>query len=209
MKKLILLLALLLLQNLSYAQNYAVIGATDVKMRTIANTNSEIVTMLQLGDVAEILDESHDYVRVSGVDKPYKWFKLKVNNKIGWVFGAFVFSKINKFERISSGNSEGFLVGSFANQTNDCAPFECAENFMAFIPGNFETTKKARIVNFKGKSAYRGMYSFGHLSLVQSGFVKLNGDVVLVIDLFYGYQILELKWNGTAYDAVEICKISE
>ncbi len=119
MKKLILLLAILLLQNLSYAQNYAVIGATDVKMRTIANTNSEIVTMLQLGDVAEILDESHDYVRVSGVDKPYKWFKLKVNNKIGWFFGAFVFSKINKFERISSGNSEGFLVGSFANQTND------------------------------------------------------------------------------------------
>lgn len=213
MKKILFLLFLILQVQLFAQSNYAVIGASDVKMRSMMSTNAEIVSLLQLGDIAKILDESTDYVSVSGIAKSYKWFKININGKTGWVFGAFVFRAEDKLKNIFNSDMDEFLVGKFYNSTNDCNFGDCTENFMAVIPGNFTKAKKARMVNFKGNLTYRGMFSFTMFSMVSQGFVKNNGNIALVMDntsMIGGeLQMLELRWNGSSYTAVELCKISD
>jgi hypothetical protein len=65
-----------------------IINARGVNIREKSNTNSSAILVPRFGEIVEILKKG----REENIDPFGKnnWFKVKVNNKIGYIFGAFL-----------------------------------------------------------------------------------------------------------------------
>lgn len=97
-----LLLVLLMVSKLGFGQdakylseNYefengeiAFIFGDDVKLRDQSNTESNVLTLLKIGDKIEVLEKSDNKMLFEGLDSP--WYKVKFQDKIGYVLGGLI-----------------------------------------------------------------------------------------------------------------------
>ncbi|MBW1294749.1 SH3 domain-containing protein [Aquimarina litoralis] len=60
----------------------------DVKLRDQPTTNSNVLSLLKIGEQVEILEKSNTTMEFDGMDAP--WYKVKANNKVGYVLGSFI-----------------------------------------------------------------------------------------------------------------------
>lgn len=100
MKKLIIIFILILKigfgQNVKYlSEDYefkngeiAYMFGNDVKLREQPNTKSNVLTLLKIGEQIEILEKSDTKMEFDGIESP--WYKVKANNKIGFVLGILI-----------------------------------------------------------------------------------------------------------------------
>lgn len=200
-RKLLFLIGFMMLGICLYAQaqdpEYAVIGASDVKMRSEASSSAQQLGIFQLGEIAQILDKS-DFQSVAGIEEKHQWYKLKIGNKTGWVYGAFVFeaTKVNDL----SLQNEDLELYQFT-KVPLCDMDACNITFFGIIPGTIEDAKKIRFI--KDSKGYRGMLSLEWGIHIQQSFVDKNNNIVLYSSgeyiLLSQATIYELKWTGTEY----------
>ena len=217
--KMLLTTCCLILSISLFAQEatYAVIGASDVKMRSQANTDSELLGLFQLGEVAEILEISDHAEHIAGINddarcNEYNWYKLNINGKKGWVFGAFVFeySSSNENEAYDLKNDKSYIVANFFTRPSG-GDMCFGENFIAVVPDNIEKIKSVRLIKLAGGKLanYRGMPSLSFEINIAQVFFDKSGNIVVLISGFAPGDyaevcILELKSNGAlGYSASE------
>jgi hypothetical protein len=196
---------------------HAVIGGTDVKMRSQANSNSELLGKCQLGEVAKILEISNKAEHIAGINddascNEYNWYKLTVNGKTGWVFGAFVF-EMNTSKEIYSSKTET-IIGTISNFYARASGQDMCygENFLAMVPnGEISKVKNVRLikVNKTRPADYRGMPSLGFDMDIQQ-IVHANDGIIAVVvggsapGDYQEIRVLELKSDGNnGYNATE------
>lgn len=98
----IILLVLLMASNIVFGQTtkyltgdyefengeIAFMFGDDVKLREQASTESNVLTLLKIGDKIEIIEKTNDRLRFDGMDSP--WYKVKFQDKIGYVLGGLI-----------------------------------------------------------------------------------------------------------------------
>mgnify|MGYP002862547937 CR=1 FL=1 len=196
---------------------YAVIGATNVKMRSQSNTNSELLGKCQLGEVAKILETSTKAEHISGIYdeascNKYNWYKLNVNGKTGWVFGAFVFETMDSKDIYSPETDES--IGTITNFHSRVSGRDMCygNNFLAMVPdGKISKVKKVRLIkaNTTRLADYREMPGLGFDMKTQQIIHANDGTIVIVTGGsapgdYQEIRILELKSDGNnGYNATE------
>ena len=60
----------------------------NVKLRKSPSTNSEIITLLKIGEPLKIVEKSTETLMYNGIDSP--WYKVKYNNQQGYVIGGLI-----------------------------------------------------------------------------------------------------------------------
>jgi len=99
MKKYWLLTFAILLSSIAVAQDSDFepgkikITAKVLNVRNIPSTGGVIVLSLKRGDVVETIDKSKSKVEIDGLTD--YWYKIKKEDKTGWIFGAYVSFDIN------------------------------------------------------------------------------------------------------------------
>ncbi|NMH89671.1 SH3 domain-containing protein [Flavivirga algicola] len=99
MKKLLLLLLVTKMgfgQDIKYlSENYefksgdiAFMFGDDVKLREQPNTQSEVLSLLKIGDQIEIIEKSDSHLLFDGIQSP--WYKVKHQDKVGFVVGGLI-----------------------------------------------------------------------------------------------------------------------
>ena len=107
------LAALYLIPSQVVAQNGNILLILDdkVNLRAKSNVDSEVTTNLENGEQARIIDQSLFFETV--VRKTDYWYKVKVDGKIGWVFGAYTSQKLSANPRI--------LMATYKNTSSDAS----------------------------------------------------------------------------------------
>jgi hypothetical protein len=60
----------------------------DVKLHDQPNTESNVLSLLKIGDKVEIVAKSDKKMEFDGIESP--WYKIKVQDKIGFVIGSLI-----------------------------------------------------------------------------------------------------------------------
>ena len=60
----------------------------DVKLRDKPNVESNVLTLLKIGEQIEVIDKSDSIMEFDGIDSP--WYKVKTNNNVGFVLGNLI-----------------------------------------------------------------------------------------------------------------------
>ena len=69
----------------------------DVKLRDQPNTESDVLSLLKIGEQIEILEKSNSEMEFDGIESP--WYKIKSKNKVGFVLGSLI-----SLDRVINGN---------------------------------------------------------------------------------------------------------
>ena len=69
----------------------------DVKLRDQPNTESNVLTLLKIGEQIEIMEKSDSKMEFDGIESP--WYKVKTNDKVGFVLGGLI-----SLDRANNGN---------------------------------------------------------------------------------------------------------
>lgn len=100
MKKLIIIFILISKigfgQNTKYlSENYefkngeiAYMFGNDVKLRDQPNAESNVLTLLKIGEQIEIIEKSNSTMQFDGIESP--WYKVKTSDKVGFVLGSLI-----------------------------------------------------------------------------------------------------------------------
>ncbi len=97
-----LLLILLLISKIGFSQykdfiypgfefeegEFAYMFGNDVKLRDQPNTESNVLTLLKIGDEVEILEVTDYRMEYDGIESP--WYKVKAEDKVGYVLGGLI-----------------------------------------------------------------------------------------------------------------------
>ena len=60
----------------------------DVKLREQPNTESDVLSLLKIGEQIEILEKSNATMEFDGIASP--WYKIKTTDKVGFVLGSLI-----------------------------------------------------------------------------------------------------------------------
>ncbi len=60
----------------------------DVKLRDQPNVESNVLTLLKIGEQIEIMEKSDSTMQFDGIESP--WYKVKTNDKVGFVLGSLI-----------------------------------------------------------------------------------------------------------------------
>lgn len=80
----------------------AYLFGNDVKLRDQPSTESNVISLLKIGERIEILEKTNSTMLFEGLESP--WYKIKFNDKIGFVLGSLI-----SLDRAMVGNST-FLI---------------------------------------------------------------------------------------------------
>ncbi|TYP96062.1 SH3 domain-containing protein [Tenacibaculum adriaticum] len=69
----------------------------DVKLRDQPNTESDVLSLLKIGEQIEIMEKSNSAMEFDGIESP--WYKIKTKDKIGFVLGSLI-----SLDRVINGN---------------------------------------------------------------------------------------------------------
>lgn len=106
MKNLLLFFALLCTLTIqAQVSSHIIITGDEVNIREQANTTSKIVIKANWGQLGKVLERSKNTVQIGNIAlgkiSNFYWYKVQVDGKIGWVFGAFAF-ELEKIESVGS-----------------------------------------------------------------------------------------------------------
>ncbi|GAL89749.1 hypothetical protein JCM19538_1779 [Jejuia pallidilutea] len=60
----------------------------DVKLRDQPNTESDVLSLLKIGEQIEIIEKSDSKMKFEGIESP--WYKIKTKEKVGFVLGSLI-----------------------------------------------------------------------------------------------------------------------
>ena len=103
----ILAVLIILVSNKSMATT-ATVNTDTLKLRKEASTDSDVLSLLNLGEKLEVIEKAGD------------WYKVKVNNKTGYVSKDYI--KVS--EEVSNNNVEEENVDNTNQTTNTQTPTE-------------------------------------------------------------------------------------
>ncbi|MCX2680401.1 SH3 domain-containing protein [Galbibacter sp. EGI 63066] len=68
-------------------KTYSLYG-NDIKFRTLPSTDSEVISLLKIGEEVEILEKTDELLKYNGIDSPF--YKVKYNGKEGYILGGLI-----------------------------------------------------------------------------------------------------------------------
>ena len=97
-----LVIILLLVTNFSFSQEtkyhspyvnfisgeYYYLFGNDVKFRSLPDTNSDVIELLNIGTEIQIVEKTNETLNYNGIESPF--YKVKYNNKIGYILGGLI-----------------------------------------------------------------------------------------------------------------------
>ena len=91
-------------ENKYFSENYefkngdlVYMFGNDVKLRDQPNTESNVLSLLKIGEQVEILEKSNSKTEFDGIESP--WYKIKINDKVGFVLGSLI-----SLDKVTNGN---------------------------------------------------------------------------------------------------------
>ena len=75
----------------------AYLFGNNVKLRDQPNTESNVLTLLRIGEQIEIVEKSDSKMQFDGIESP--WYKVKAKDKVGFVLGSLI-----SLDKVSKGN---------------------------------------------------------------------------------------------------------
>ncbi|MEP1489132.1 MAG: SH3 domain-containing protein [Algibacter sp.] len=97
----------------------------DVKFRDKPNTESNVLSLLKIGDKVEIIEKSDAKMEFDGIESP--WYKVKIQDKEGFVLGSFI-----SLDKTTSGNLI-YLISLKKSEKNLLLKTRVLENDMEYI----------------------------------------------------------------------------
>lgn len=133
----------------------------DTNMRSCPSTNCDIVGTLKLGEEIKILERSENSEVMSGINS--NWYKVKSNNKIGWIFGTKIARHVFK----SNADDGVLFLAALKKVDNDD---QSTYQIKAVKDNNLIASKEFIGYNYKGV----GLQNIGSMGISVDDILKIE-----------------------------------
>ena len=94
----------------------------DVKLRDQPTAESNVLTLLKIGEQIEIIEKSNSTMQFDGIESP--WYKVKTKDKVGFVLGSLI-----SLDKATNGNLTYLVGGILTGISGEYSTYALGRNF--------------------------------------------------------------------------------
>lgn len=163
----------------------------NVKLRKSASTDSEIITLLKIGEPLKIIEKSTESFIYNGIDSP--WYKVEYNKQQGYIVGGLISitEKKNEDVRFLFGfeieNSKLYILTRVLTNTSS----EYLENKSEFKGDNY-----LFVIHLYDNKGVEGINNILFINYIPESCGANSGGYYLFLDDDGLYKVLDLSSNA-------------